>query len=95
MAEYFFSRHNPEGFSSNDANIVNGYVSEYCNSTSSNYDASKCAEGQTYLDKVDVLTTTNAQSNDVSDEFSYEKMKTWNISLGIALLMGYLYVKNY
>jgi len=92
MAEYFFSRHNPEGFSSNDATIVKGIASYYCNT---NYDETKCKETQTYLDKVDVLTTTNAQSNDVSDEFSYEKMKTWNISLGIALLMGYLYVKNY
>jgi hypothetical protein len=37
----------------------------------------------------------DAQSVDMSNQFSYQKMKTWNLALGIAFLGGYLYYKNY
>lgn len=92
MAEYFFSRHNPEGFSPND-NLIQILKTNYCDS--SNPDVSKCNEVKTYLEKQGEKTTVDAIAEDMGNQFSYQKMKTWNLALGIAFLGGYLYYKNY
>lgn len=94
MADLFFSRHNVDGFSPND-NLINKLETDYCSSESNTYDETKCKEVRTYLEKTNEKTTIDAKTVDTSDEFSYEKMKTWNIALGIAFLGGYLYYKNY
>ena len=94
MAEYFFSRHNPEGFSPND-NLIQILKTDYCNKSSSNYNVTKCDEVQAYLEKQGEKTTVDAIAEDMGNQFSYQKMKTWNLALGIAFLGGYLYYKNY
>jgi hypothetical protein len=101
MADYFFSRHNVDGFSANDNlinqqfHLINVLETEYCDPNNPTYDNSKCDEVHAYLEKTQDKITVDAKTVDVSDEFSYEKMKTWNIALGIAFLSGYLYYKNY
>jgi hypothetical protein len=95
MAEYFFSRHNAEGFSPNP-NLIKVLETDYCMPGNSNYDQTKCANiKQQYLEKTNNETTVNAKADDESNRLSYQKMKTWNFALGIAFLGGYLYYKNY
>jgi hypothetical protein len=93
MAEYFFSRHNPEGFSPND-NLIQILKTNY-NCGSSNPDVSGCNAVTAYLEKQGEKTTVDAIAEDMSNQFSYQKMKTWNLALGVAFLGGYLYYKNY
>ncbi len=94
MAEYFFSRHNPEGFSPND-NLIQILNYNYCDERSNTYNEDKCNKVKSYLEKQTEKTTVDAIAEDVSNQFSYQKMKTWNLALGIAFLGGYLYYKNY
>ncbi len=68
---------------------------EYCDKNASTYNETKCNSTKTYLEKQNEKTTVDAQSVDMSNQFSYQKMKTWNLALGIAFLGGYLYYKNY
>ncbi len=94
MAEYFFSRHNAEGFSPNP-NLIKVLETDYCTTENAAYNANKCAQIKKYLDETQNETTVNAKADDESDRLSYQKMKTWNLALGIAFLGGYLYYKNY